>query len=227
MDRTPADQKWATAATKQESLKEALDELESRLDGKKTRFVAMKEFFNLKPPTKISLENLSSFFFDALEAGKAAEVTKDVIALKFLEYVPGSTKLFNDNKGDIKADMTEEQLITFFDTVKTKLSTLKHKEETGTIKEEVFQLNTEDSSEVEDVIPKWAEELKSQVSTLTKTFMPRKAATFTSTDSSTSMEDSYMVDRQKEKAHASKGPCEICNKQGHVAKTCYQRICTK
>ena len=106
VDRSPADQKWATAATKQATLKEALDELESRLDGRKTRFVAMKDFFNLKPTATVSLETLSTFFFQALEAGKAAEISNDVIAIKFLEFVPGATKLFNDNKAHIKTDMT-------------------------------------------------------------------------------------------------------------------------
>ena len=45
VDRSPADQKWASEAAKQETLKAALYELETRLDGKKTRFVAITEFF--------------------------------------------------------------------------------------------------------------------------------------------------------------------------------------
>ena len=71
VDRSPADQKWASEAAKQETLKAALDELETRLDDKKTLFVAMTEFFNIKPPKTISQESLSFFFFEALEAGKA------------------------------------------------------------------------------------------------------------------------------------------------------------
>ena len=47
VDRT--DQKWATAATKQPTLKEVLDEIESRLGGKKPRFVAMKPEGLLQP----------------------------------------------------------------------------------------------------------------------------------------------------------------------------------
>ena len=221
VDRSPADQKWATAATKQATLKEALDELESRLDGRKTRFVAMKDFFNLKPTATVSLETLETFFFQALEAGKAAEISNDVIAIKFLEFVPGATKLFNDNKAHIKTDMTEDQLIAFFDTVRAKLATLNPKDEPRAVKEEVFQLNTAESSEAEEVLPKWAEELKSQVFALTKTFKARNAATFTSTDSS--MDESYMVDKEKDRT--SKGPCPICKKQGHSKKTCYRRVC--
>ena len=37
--------------------------------------------------------------------------------MKFLQYIPGATKLFNENKGDIIADMTEPKLVEIFDKV--------------------------------------------------------------------------------------------------------------
>ena len=223
VDRNPADQKWATEAAKKTSLKAALDELECRLDGKKTRFVAMKEFFNLKPTASVNLENLSAFFFATLEAGKAAELTFDVIAFKFLEYVPSSTKLFDDNKGDIKGDMTEAQLIGLFDKVRNKLATLKPKEET-VVKDEVFQLSAE-SSDGEVVMPKWAEELKNQVYALSKTVNSRNPVPIgTSTDSS--MDEAYPVNNFKRKESVKK-TCSICHKAGHSEKTCFKRVCQR
>ena len=77
VDISTPDQKWAIEATKMESLKDALDELQLRLDGKRNRLQAMAYFFDLKPHARTSLANMSEIFFNVWEAGKEAVVTTD------------------------------------------------------------------------------------------------------------------------------------------------------
>jgi hypothetical protein len=226
VDRSPADQSWAFKATKQDTLKKALDELELRLDGKPTRFMAMKNFYDLRPAVKISLTSLSGFFFDVLEAGKAANVTFDLIALKFLQHVPGSTKLFSDNEQKIKADMTEDALIEFFDIVKSKLSR-KAKGDPSFIKEEVFAV--EDCIQAqEETIPRWAEQLRSEVMEIKQSLKPQPRVVPRSSDScSSSTDDAFYNNASKPKSEAagSNNSCSICGLENHRAKTCFKRIC--
>lgn len=159
VDRCQADQKWAAQATHQVSLKAALDELELRLDQKKSRLEAMTEFFNLQPATSIDTRNLSEFFFEALEAGKAAAVAYDVIAVKFFQFLPGGTKLFNKKESLIIAEMTESDLIELFDVVKTVLA----RKCGDTVKgNEVFHISHDEDS----CMPKWAVDLTAQVRAL-------------------------------------------------------------
>ena len=226
VDRSPADQAWASKAAKHTTLKEALDELELRLDGKPTRFVAVKTFFELKPAARISLTNLSGFFFDVLEAGKSAEVTFDLIALKFLQHVPGSTKLFTDNESKIKADMTEDALIEFFDIVKSKLSRMAKADPTF-IKEEVFAVE-ESIQAQEETIPRWAEQLRSEVMEIKQSLQPQSQVVPRSSDScSSSTDDAFYNNASKTKSETagSNNSCSICGFKNHLAKTCFKRIC--
>jgi hypothetical protein len=218
VDRTPADQKWATEAAKKDTLKAALDELEVRLDGKKTRFVALTDFFNLKSPKMLTPTSLSSFFFEALEAGKAAGVTFDIIAVKFLQFVPGATKLFNDNEKKITVDMTETHLIELFDVVKE--STCKSDKRSNETVEvhEVFHVNSDEH------MPKWAEQLQAEVSALKTTLK-----TLSSTESSATDEKAffYRKDGKSFKKKTATDPCSICKKDNHSAKNCFKRVCIK
>ena len=220
VDRSTADQKWASEAAKKETLKAALDELQTRLDGKKTRLVAMTEFFELKPPKSITQRSLSAFFFEALEAGKAAGITFDVIAMKFLQYVPGANKLFNDNEDDIVANMTEAKLVEFFDKVQEKLAR-KKKCDIDIDVEEVFHV-TNDS--VDNQMPKWAEDLRADVNAL-KTSL----STVSSTDSTNDEQSKafYYKKDGKNFKKQSRAPCSICKKNNHSPKNCYKRVCSK
>jgi len=215
VDRTPADQKWAAEAAKQETLEKALDELEVRLDGKKTRFVALTDFFNLKSPKMLTPTSLSSFFFEALEAGKLADVTFDIIAVKFLEFVPGATKIFNDNEDKITPKMEEAQLIQLFDVVKEKVC--KGDNHSNAISQ-VFH-----TVELEENVPKWAEQLQAEVSAL-KTSLN----TLSSTESSATEEKAFFY-RKNGKSFKKKTatPCSICKKDNHSAKNCFKRVCSK
>lgn len=217
VDRSPADQKWASEAVKQETLKEALDELELRLDGRKTRLQALGDFCELRPGSKVTTENMSEFFFEALEAGKAAELTYDVIGIKFLKHVPGGAKLFSDNEDKLKKEMTEGHLIALFDVVKKKLAKRASKPEEAS---DVFLV------EESEPMPKWAKELRDQVSALESTFHSRSS---TSTDSGSEQNTAYHIsrDRYAKKSREPAKACSICGKSNHPERKCFKRVCTK
>ena len=128
-------------------------------------------------------------------------------------------KLFNENEDDITGEMSEAKLVEFFDKVKEKLA--KRKQQHAQIDaEEVFHVNTEDAEQV----PKWAEELRAEVSAL-KTSL----ATLSSTDSNTEEQNKAFFYRKEGKSYKkqNKDPCSICKKNNHSAKNCYKRICGK
>lgn len=207
VDRSTPDQKWAIESTKMESLKDALDELELRLDGKRTRLQAMTYFFDMKYHAQMSLDNISEVFFNVWEAGKDAVVTTDVIALKFLQLLePVGTKIFPEVKRKIKEDMSDEDLISLFDVARKKLANMRPVDTEDTLSAMVDQ-NTVDE------IPTWAEELKIEVAALqerlhrcSRTKRLPEEAVFT--------------------VKESKMSCSICRKTNHTEKTCFKRICS-
>ena len=88
VQRSSADMKWALEAAKKPTLKGALDEREARIDGKKSRLVTVADFFALKPAAEISSDQeLSAFFFEAMDMGKSAGISADLIMCKFLQHV--------------------------------------------------------------------------------------------------------------------------------------------
>ena len=81
----------------------------------------MREFLDFQPASQLCFSNLSSFFFQVLEAGKSAEVDYDVIALRFLQFVPESGRVFERSQHIIKRSLTEPELMDFFSTVQDNL----------------------------------------------------------------------------------------------------------
>lgn len=223
VDRNTADQAWATKASSKANLKVALDELETRLDGKPTRQVAVQRFFDLKPATAVTLETLSVFFFEVLRAGKTAVISYDLIAIKFLQFIPGATKLFSDNEKDIKSDMTEDKVIALFDKVKERVQ--KRTKKDTEIKEEVFM-----TMEKEEAVPGWAQELQAEVATIRKSLKVKTRCAMTSTDSCLSSNEEAFYTKKQAEQNKKKGSwkekvCPICEKRNHTEKTCYQRVC--
>ena len=160
VDRGAAEQAWACKAAERTTLKEALDELEARVDKKLPRLVTTQKFFELKPTKSVTLENLAEFFFEVLDAGNTAGVAHDLIALKFLHPIPGASKLFLENETELEGSMTEERVIALFDKVKQRLQEkeIKDAKEKG----EVY------ISEEPEKIPRWAEELQEDIASLKK-----------------------------------------------------------
>lgn len=217
VQRSTADTKWALEAIKKNTLREALDELEARIDGKKTRLVAASEFFNLKPASEITMDSeLSALFFDVLEKGAAAAVPHDLVMLKFIQFVPQASKLFDGCEADIKADMTETKMVAIFDKVRKKLSKNNVPEAAAShvqVKQEVFYSG-------EEHVPKWAADLRNQVEGIKEVLGMQ--------ETSSSDDQAYYSNNKAKITEGLKNKlCSICSKKSHSAENCYQRICDK
>ena len=196
VDRNTADQAWAIKASERLTLKAALDELETRVDGKLTRLVATQRFFELRATTAVSVRNLSEFFFEVLEAGNTARVTYDLIALKFLQQVPGAAKLFSENETELEGNMTEEKVMALFDKVKERLQK-KERMETKE-KDEVFL------SAVTEKVPWWAEELQEDIASLKALISKREQSAEQADSGRAGKKEVYYNSRPKQKRHTTK-----------------------
>ena len=202
--RSLAEQKWAVIAAKKETLENALDELELRIDGKKPRFVAITDFLDLKPNSSLDEAGISEYFFKTVEAGQVAGVAGDMIASKFLQFAPEGSKIFEKNEDLIKPDMNEDDLITLYDAVKekmakkasTKCSPLTH------------------AGDKED-IPEWALDLKGQIEALSVSIEAK---------ASTSCSDARKSDEvffgRKETDGEENLVCTRCSGIGHDVSVC-------
>ena len=210
VDRSLAEQKWACEAAKKKSLIEALDELELRLDERKTRFQAMTEFFSLKPSTNTALVDISELFFSTWDAGKLAGVANDVIAVKFLQQLPTASKLFSENEEKIKQKMSDSDLIMLFDATKERLAR-KATESDGTDNSVMLTAETE-------TVPKWAEELQIQIAALKARMKPV-------TTSERAICEEKVSSATESRVKKIKRTCNICGKLNHTEQKCFKRVC--
>lgn len=204
VDRSLAEQQWAVIAAKQETLGAALDELELRLDGKQPRFIAMANFFDLMPNNTSDATHLSEYFFGAIEAGKAAGVSTDITASKFLQYAPQGRKVFEENEKLIKPGMTEVDLITLYDAVIDKMS------------KKAKCLDDAKIVTREDSIPKWAQDLKARIQALGSVISTKSSITKAEDDP----EEVFIADREEEKETHTARRCKKCSGFGHNSRVC-------
>ena len=94
INRSSSDRAWAVRATSKDTLREALDELVFRIDGRPSRLVAAGNFFSVRPNEALTQANLAEYFFKVLDSGKTAGMNFDVIAIKFLQHVPLGHKTY-------------------------------------------------------------------------------------------------------------------------------------
>ena len=213
--------KWALEASKKTTLKGALDELEARIDGKKSRLVTVADFFALKPAAEISSDQeLSAFFFEAMDMGKSAGISADLIMCKVLQHVPKAAKVFEDNKDTIVANMTEAVMFEIFELVRQKLSrnNVPSPNASVDIKHEVFYGS--------GVIPPWAEKLRTQVKGIEQVLHIRENSTTTS-ETPSSDDQAFFTAGNDKKARNKKDKCTICFRTNHVAEQCFKRVCQK
>lgn len=211
VNRSGADRAWAVRAAKQTTLKAALDELETRLDGEPSRWTLATDFYKLAPTQPLKPSNLGDFFFAVLDTGVAAKVPYDLIAIKFLEYLPGGQKFYSDLKQKIDAAQSEAAVIEVYDHICK--APIKWEASAGVkIKAEVFKVDSK-----EEDMPAWASRFLEQVGGVkAKKYRPE------TTDSSTETSDDQVLIAKPGAAHRE---CSVCGKKNHVAEKCYKRKC--
>ena len=123
-------------------------------------------------------------------------MTYDLIALKFLEQIPGAAKLFSENETELEGNMTEEKVMALFDKVKERLQK-KERMETKE-KDEVFL------SAVTEKVPWWAEELQEDIASLKALISKREQSAEQADSGRAGKKEVYYNSRPKQKRHTTK-----------------------
>ena len=198
-------------------LKAALDELELLIDGAPSRMIMLNRFWELKPASR-DFNGLTSFFFTLQAGAKGARVPNDVMLLRYLNFVPNGEKFFAQNEDTITEDISDEDSLTVFKKIQTKLVRNEHDASGMAVKKEKddsFIFNVEDGNEM----PKWAENMQKELSEIKEKMTEDQAGVADDKDSGVF----YGYNGQQK---SRTGPrCYNCNKIGHIASRCYSKKC--
>ena len=124
INRSSGDKQWAYRAAEQPTIALALKQLETQLDGEKSRLTQSIEFFCISPSDSdmTNRSAISSFWFKVQDAGKDLGVTNDLIVYKFLQHVPNGNKVYEKLKETINPSMTEQDMTAVFDKAQNEAS---------------------------------------------------------------------------------------------------------
>ena len=111
----------AESYTEKETIAEALNELESLIDGTPTVLNQFNSFWSCKPIKK-SYNYLVALYFVLVNEGKVAKIPYNIIIMRYLNFIPGAEKICNDHKEKIGSTMKAAQMAEVFGDVKEKLT---------------------------------------------------------------------------------------------------------
>lgn len=216
LNRSEGEKNIAFQAAEKATLDDAFKFLEELIDGSPCIITECEKFFSLKP-SSCSTDSIRSYFFQLNEQAKRAEIKADVFIKRFLTNIPGGKKLYKDKKDDITDEMTNAQVITFFKAVLEKLQKRQKAEhDSPDIKTEPFTFQVEE----EEAMPSWARDLQREVGCL-RSRMESSESGFQEEDVETQLMYPFQAGNQgKEKKR-----CHVCNKTGHLSKSCFKRVC--
>ena len=213
----------------QEDLDKALKRLSELIDGKPSRVLAAKKFFE----SSVTGE-LKTTFFILKKLGKEAELTNDVILLRFLGLLPSGVKFYDDNKAKMKAEMTDAELLELFALLQPRLDTAQNvikKEPEMRIKQEkedgfVFAADSEGSTENQRPLDHTEEldALKGELNSIKHYLLDQHEENWTEETVGEETEEVY-YGAQKQRSMNSTRKCFICDRQGHFAAQCFKRKC--
>ena len=228
VNRSLGDQQWAYKAAENTTIKEALEQLEFNLDGAKSKPNAAVEFFKRAPLDKNMTERsaISSFWFNILDSGTTAEVAKNLIIYKFLQYAPHGNKIFEKIKAKITATISDADMTKIFDEIVKKLSEKgNHLTDNVKIKEEVFVTNERDGNNTPELIAS----LQEQINSLRMDYQSGEPETGSDTVSDSEECDDegpvYFTQKKKFNKKYKNMYCSICKKNSQTAKYCNNRKC--
>lgn len=72
-------------------------------------------------PIDKAMGGIRSYYFDLLEQADRAEIQSDFFIKRFLSNIPGGKKLFIEKKNQIKANMSSDEIHSFFKNIMEKI----------------------------------------------------------------------------------------------------------
>lgn len=225
--RNQAEIHIAEVCTKKATIAEALNLLESLIDGAPSTLVKFNDFWDCKPSGS-NYQDMMAFYFVLANEGVGAGIPKHMIIMRFLKFVPRITaeKIFTQHKAIIIAAMTDDNMAAVFKTVQEKMMLVTKSDPGAGSSTSVKEEPEEHVFLAESEPPAWAQNLCQDVEML-KVQMAGE-----SWGDSERGEDNVMMFKPKSSQYVPGprrilGKCWICQKAGHRAEACYQRVCGK
>ena len=227
-----------TCATKA-TIVEALNDLESLIDGPSTTLGKFNDFWDCKPCKRASYQDLISFYFVLKSEGAIASIPNHMIMMRFLNFIPGAEKIFEANNATIVEGMTTAQMDTVFKVIQQKLVKVKSQkndigEASGSqgqviIKQEMLDHENHVflADETEEEAPSWAKGLCNEVSLL-KSRMEKLDVGISESDEVLFVNGrTKRPSKDRGQGQKSKVQCWICKEVGHYSHACPERKCSK
>ena len=218
VNRSTGDNEIAHLCAKKTTIQEALDELETFIDGSPSRVTLFKNFCDIR----CDKNDWKSTFFQLQTEGRKAGVGNDLIFIRLLGFLPGGQKFLEANDDVLKPGVSDEDIMKLFGKLQKKLETLLP---------EKSAIKAEDNSEKDFVFkaeegkePAWAAEIRNELSGIKDRLDQEDGFYSDSSDtnaSSSGEEAVYYAGKGKYK-HVT---CYVCSKKGHTASRCFKRVC--
>lgn len=207
-----------------ENLDAALERLSELIDGRPSRVLSAKKFFEFSVTGE-----LKTTFFILKKLGKEAGLSNDVVLLRFLGLIPSGVKFHEDNKAKIKAAMTDADLLEMFALLQPQLDKAQNqtKQETRiNIKQEkddgfVFTADPEENQKPIDHTGE-LDALKGELDSIKHYLLDQHEENWTEEKESDETEEVYYGAQNRQR---STRRCYICDRQGHIAPQCFKRKC--
>ena len=234
--RNDGEREIAFLATKEKTLDEALAVISELIEGKPSPVETTRRFFNFN--TADRSKDLKSMFFSLRALGDAANVTKDIVMLRFLGLVPAGERFYEVNKESFVAEMTDAQLLALFVKFQPKLNEASAKREnanvsnTNNVSNIVKQERSGDGyvftteEEGNKNTPPWIEtmeNLRGELNSIKDYLIDKDEEA--EPDNETSREPSESEAFYIKQAGKERKRCYICNKTSHFAAQCFMRKC--
>ena len=216
INRYPGEQELAKIAVKQDA---AFAELETLIEGEYLTPVSQRTFsiVNYWIPEYLHKKHTCSNF-KLYKKAELAGVSTHVTLKKFFADIPQGSKIYEEQKANIKSGMAETDIVALLKVIQPKLKEMSQDNRKVLPEEEAFNATT--STTEDTMMPKWAESLHKDMQHI-KSKMQRLTAESDweeSTDSEADSEQAYQYEKNGSK-------CPICNRKGHDRSTCFKRIC--
>lgn len=196
-----------------------LDEFQALVDGAPSRMDVFNDVFELKPKTK-DFAGLTHFYFKLVKEGKAADMTFDLIFMRFLNFVKNGRKFYEEKKGSITSNLTEAQALVLFKALQVKLKPDTSVSVKKEVEDDSYAFHVEEDNRlVQSDIPTWAMEMQKELKAI------EARVTSSEGQEETEVYWNQKHPQSRSRKTSSTTQCYSCLGYNHIAAQC-RTVCT-